>query len=75
MPRVSQILADSLSNREYGLMQDIRLPPVGCAAFDPLVLETLRDLRLIEFSLGSIVPRLSELGVSVLFDRFNSPSK
>ena len=69
MSRVSRILADSLSEVEYSILQKISQTSANTDFFNPAVIDDLRDLRLIDFSSDTGCPCISALGGLVLCDR------
>ncbi len=75
MSRISQILADSLSEAELGLLVKIYHTSSYNGCSNDKALTMLQSLRLVEFASASSLPRISELGNSVLYERNNDEEK
>lgn len=72
MCRVSQILADSLSDIELSLLRKISQKSTFADGSNLETVGMLRSLRLIEFASAASLPQISRLGITVLVDRIEN---
>ena len=75
MSRISQLLADSLSQIELNVLQNFLICSDGWADIDLRVLDILGDLRLVETDSNAGSPKITALGRSVLYERITSDLK
>jgi len=75
MSRISQILADSLSQTEFRVLQKIPINSDGWADIDLRVLDILGSLRLVETDSNVSNLKITVLGHSVLCERITSDLK
>lgn len=75
MSNLYQIIADSLSDSEYSLLEQIQTFPDERAEINLPLVAVLRNLRLIEIDSESGAPRISALGNSVYYQKFTQDLK
>ena len=75
MLRISQLLADSLSQTEFRVLQKIPINSDGWADTDLRVLDILGSLRLVETDSNANNLKITVLGHSVLCERITSDLK
>ena len=75
MSRISQLLADSLSQIELSVLQKIPVNSNGWTDIDLRVLDILGSLRLVEADSNASKLKMTVLGHSVLCERITSDLK
>lgn len=75
MSNLHKIIADSLSDSEYSVLEKIQTPHDGRMEINARLMTVLRDLRLIEMDGESGSPRISALGNLVYYQKFTRDLK
>lgn len=70
MSNINKIIADSLSDAEYALLQEFQAFPVELTDSNAKLIAVLHDLRLIEPDTRIGILKISALGNSVYYHRF-----
>lgn len=69
MCRISRLLAESLTDLEFGVLKSISISSDDLDALNLSAVEILSHLRLLEFGSHADAPMITHLGHSVLCDR------